>query len=520
MVSWIVLPFMSRGRLDVVLLGMFLLMNCMVFVNSYLHNPEKLYDGYGHMAYVKALTVEKRLPTKEESYEFYSPPLPYLLPAFARGVFHLTTTQVAKFGQYLNVAVSLLLTYFLLRLVLLMNPPELDLRRTTLLLLGTLPVYYKTLAMGARGEPYVALFTVISLYFLMNMIHSKSMNLWKFELLGLLLGLAILSRQWGILIFPSIFGALMLMVYLNKERTNLFHGIILTALIATLVGGWFYYGQRSDKAFSQIFNLAWQLDYYSYVREHPDLFEAFERARSNDGALDIRRWGRNHYGKHGRFENRNIKEIGFSLHNQGRDFYLGTGNGKVFTNPTRGAFPNQFFPIYYTEIWGDYWSYFLVIPNDDVNKIRMGSYLGRVNLISIFPTMLMIAGLLFGLSQVRYLFQINDTHRNSLYIAVNSFVVVVSLVGYMWFVIRYPSLGKGDTIKATYLLHMFPSLAILGACLLGQVRKTKPYLSRLSLALLLAISIHNFPAFISHIGDNYKPSRIWLPDLDIPGNYD
>ena len=62
-----------------------------------------------------------------------------------------------------------------------------------------------------------------------------------------------------------------------------------------------------------------------------------------------------------------------------------------------------------------------------------------------------------------YLFQINDTQRNSLYIVVNTFVVVVSLVGYMWFVIRYPSLGKGDTIKAIYLLHIFPSLAILGA---------------------------------------------------------
>lgn len=520
MVSWIVLPFMKRGRLDVVLLGIFLLMNCMVFVNSYLHNPERVFDGYGHMAYVKALTVEKRLPTKEESYEFYSPPLPYLLPAFARGVFHLTTTQVAKFGQYVNVAVSLLLTYFLLRLVLLMNPPELDLRRTTLLLLGMLPVYYKTLAMGARGEPYVALFTVISLYFLMSFIHSKSTNLWKFELLGLLLGLAILSRQWGVLIFPSIFGALMLMVFLNKERTNLFHGVILTALIATLVGGWFYYGQRSDKTFNQIFNSAWQLDYYSYVRDHPDLLDAFERDRSNDVALDVRGWGQNHYEKHGRYENRNIKEIGFSLHNQGRGFYFGTGDGKLFTNPTRGAFPNQFFPMYYTEIWGDYWSYFLVVPNDPVNQKRMGSYLGRVNLISIFPTMLMIAGLLFGLSQVRYLFQINDTQRNSLYIVVNTFVVVVSLVGYMWFVIRYPSLGKGDTIKAIYLLHIFPSLAILGAYLLGQIRKTKPYLSRLSLALLLAISIHNFPAFISHIGDNYKPDRIWLPDLDIPGNYD
>ena len=134
--------------------------------------------------------------------------------------------------------------------------------------------------------------------------------------------------------------------------------------------------------------------------------------------------------------------------------------------------------------------------------------------------MLMIAGLVFGLLRVRYLFQINDTQRNSLYIVANTFVVVVSLVGYMWFVIRYPSPGKGDTIKAIYLLHIFPSLAILGAYLLAQIRKTNPYLSRLSLALLLAISIHNFPTFISHVSDNYVPNRYWLPDLDIPGNYD
>ena len=110
-----------------------------------------------------------------------------------------------------------------------------------------------------------------------------------------------------------------------------------------------------------------------------------------------------------------------------------------------------------------------------------------VNIISIFPTILMIVGLLFGLLHLRYLFQINDTQRNSLYIVVNTFVVVVSLVGYMWFVIRYPSLGKGDTIKPIYLLHIFPSLAILGALLLGQIRKTNNTKSLLTGAFLLLL---------------------------------
>jgi hypothetical protein len=36
-----------------------------------------------------------------------------------------------------------------------------------------------------------------------------------------------------------------------------------------------------------------------------------------------------------------------------------------------------------------------------------------------------------------------------------------SVVGYLWFLIRYPSPNKGDTIKATYLLHIMP---IVGIC--------------------------------------------------------
>ena len=70
MVSWIVLPFMSRGRLDVVLLGIFLLMNCMVFVNSYLHNPERVFDGYGHMAYVKVPSLQNDLEIRSDKVDF------------------------------------------------------------------------------------------------------------------------------------------------------------------------------------------------------------------------------------------------------------------------------------------------------------------------------------------------------------------------------------------------------------------------------------------------------------------
>ena len=47
--------------------------------------------------------------------------------------------------------------------------------------------------------------------------------------------------------------------------------------------------------------------------------------------------------------------------NPAPSFYLGSGNGNLFSDPIRGAFPNQLLPILYSETWGDYWGYFVVI---------------------------------------------------------------------------------------------------------------------------------------------------------------
>ena len=45
----------------------------------------------------------------------------------------------------------------------------------------------------------------------------------------------------------------------------------------------------------------------------------------------------------------------FALSNQPQTFYLGGSAQLLFNNPIRPNFPNQFFPIFYSELWGDYW---------------------------------------------------------------------------------------------------------------------------------------------------------------------
>jgi hypothetical protein len=73
-------------------------------------------------------------------------------------------------------------------------------------------------------------------------------------------------------------------------------------------------------------------------------------------------------------------------------------------------------------------------------------------------------------------------------------VIAGSLLGYGWFLIRFPNLGKGDTIKATYLLHIFSLLAILTADYLRQIRVPSSGL----LIVWVMLMIHNSSAIVTH----------------------
>jgi hypothetical protein len=69
-------------------------------------------------------------------------------------------------------------------------------------------VYYKTFAF-VRGEPYVAFFAVVVLYYVVLILVRKRFFTVHALLLGCALGCAALSRQWGMFLFPAVglFGA-------------------------------------------------------------------------------------------------------------------------------------------------------------------------------------------------------------------------------------------------------------------------------------------------------------------------
>ncbi len=479
----LLVPFQTGHNLNKRLLLLFIFVNGLVLLNALLHAPDANYDGNEHARYIETLAEKGHLPEPKDSKEYFSPPLPYLLPAW---LLHADATSLwgaIKMGQFLNVLISLGVTFTLLKICRLLSPGDEDLKLYALGMLGLLPVYYKTFAL-VRGEPFLAFFAILAVYLTLSLLlreldprRPPSPNRRRnFQMLGLgvCLGLVALSRQWGFFLFP----ALAVFVVLLKLKTSwpqwkVMVGVVIGSfVIAFAVGGWFYLSL---------------LGRYGTVT-------AFNR----------------------------LPTAHFSLSNQPLEFYTGLGLPDLFTDPVRPAFANQFIPIFYAELWGDYWGYFTVAGRDTrtnellvgsfqqprwqqnpppewfvTNKFEIAPYLGRVNFVSLLPTGIMILGMGLGfLHLIRFLRQPPDPTLagNTLL----TLILLATIAGYFWFLVRYPYPGKGDTIKASFMLHLYPFIAILAGQVLQKIKSVSPLAGRLTLLLLFAVFLHNLPAMVTH----------------------
>ncbi len=138
------------------------------------------------MRYVDVLS-HGRLPGPDESTEFFAAPLPYALPALLYAVGTDRWGVVVKAAQLQNVAWSIGLTLAL----------------WTLLLLGTLPVYYKTFAF-VRGEPLAAFLAVVAVERSLSIWASQGARRGQWLGLGATLGLLMLAKQWGAFVVVAV----------------------------------------------------------------------------------------------------------------------------------------------------------------------------------------------------------------------------------------------------------------------------------------------------------------------------
>lgn len=255
--AWLRDPFSQGGQVSIGLVLLYAAVNMVVTVNVWVHPPLIAYDAQGHYAYALVLS-EGHLPTREESYAFFSPPLPYLIPAMT-AVLQFNDCPKAtescnfamqKAAQYQNVALSLVATFFLLRVAKRLHD-DLAFRGVALALVAMLPVYYKSFAF-IRGETFVLLFTLVTIDRLIWLLDHPP-NKWDVLGLGAAMGLLMLSRQWGALVMV---GALMwaLVVILLRRKWWLLGGGLAAVLVAFLMSSWFYLGLQREHGSVTAFN--------------------------------------------------------------------------------------------------------------------------------------------------------------------------------------------------------------------------------------------------------------------------
>lgn len=485
-----------------------ILINTIILYNALTHHPLIGYDAHDHIAYLLTMSDghfptplgilpdgdprkvhrEDGLPIhiqddwynllRGESSEFFSPPLPYALPALLLKLNWLTMGQTLRFALLLNLLLSLGSTLTLVALTRQLYPQRPWLPATTLALLAFLPVYYKTFAF-IRGEPYVFFFGLQLMLLVAKQQQAQTSSARQAVTLGVLLGLGILSRQWAFFFFPVV-GASYLWLWWQTGYGKgngwqlppllspaIRHGVV-TAVIAILIGGWFYL----------------------YLHNRYGSITAFNREPT----------------------------AGFGLTNQPLDFYFGLGDGLLFTDPVRPNFSNHLLPKFYSEMWGDHESYFLIMGWNDLkekyypgfmllkklekpalpegfvtNRAEMGAFLGWVNRLALLPTAVFLAGMGWATAvNLRWLWQKRPAPPELF----PWLAVAVSAAGYLWFLIQYPNPERGDTIKATYLLHIFPFVVLLTAVWLHQLPHRR-LIQLLTLALTL-IALLISPTFFTH----------------------
>lgn len=456
--------FLYQAKPDLVLIGIFSAVNLIVMVNAVLHHPKIGYDATEHLTYIQILSF--KLPERNDSWEFYSPPLPYYLPSITNDVCNLVEpapwiiigdvkgkqecrTIDGKTAQFINFGLSIGTTILLLLVCEQIRPKNRKFKISVLLLLGVLTVFYKTFAQ-VRGEPYVVFFFLLSLYCLNCLLSDISMG--RVLSLGISLGFLILSRQWGFFFFPAL-GLYVGWIVFQRHPQALNYVVSISAalVISALVGGWWYLHL-----------------YQRYGTVMP-----FNQQPSN----------------------MSVKQM-YTLFRQS---YL--KDYELFTDPVDPHFDNSFFPVLYSDTWGDYWGFFTYIKpkssfgeNGFSNQRTILPYLGKVNIAALLPSAILLFGVIYALWMMFH--QESAVRNEQMFRVFPLLFSLSSFLGFIWFVISYQRPGL-SIIKATYIIQLFVATTILGGDFLEFIDRKSRLAYWLIICALAGVFLFELPAMIS-----------------------
>lgn len=193
---------------------LFSIIGILIF-NIFSYHPILGYDAEAHDGYIdhlsRYLPDDINLPLKENTREFFNPPVAYLFPSFVQVICRNiieAQNQLLACKPYYNKATQIFQS-FLYLFTLLINMKTLQvftkskyfLNISYLLPISILAVNYRTISM-IRGEVYILFFLSLLLNRFLKLVQSKfKYTLFDIAVFGFLIGLLALSRQWAFYFF-------------------------------------------------------------------------------------------------------------------------------------------------------------------------------------------------------------------------------------------------------------------------------------------------------------------------------
>lgn len=436
--NWIRRQWASDRRLVCVVL----VVNGIVAINAVRHTPFTGYDALDHIEYVTVLSTG-RLPGPDDTSQFFVAPLPYVAPA-ALTALGVRWGAVLKLAQMQNVLFSLGLSLALVQLCRHLRPGDRALPVWTLVLLGSVPMYYKMFAF-VRGEPLTAFLSVLLVERIVAYARHGG-RLRDAVVIGASAGMVMLSKQWGaFVVVPAV-------MWMMWRRVSFSH-MAAAAVTAVVIAGPFYASLWARFGSMAAFNVAAAPTF--------------------------------------RVDNRTVH------------FFTDVSWPAIVVHPVREAFDRGYgtplLPLLYADAWGDYWCYWVVrgqranggwmsgelaavAPPALSNREEMAPYLGRVNLAGLAPTLVMVAGVALAFRR--------RLEGQSAPTVLMALIVMTTFAGYVTLLLAYPDLG----LKSGYQLHALPFLALLGAMALAQA---PPRLGAALRVMILLAALHNAPVFFT-----------------------
>jgi len=400
-------------------------LSVVVVYNAFHYPAVSGYDAELDIQYARTLVTEWRIPTELRNY--YTPPGFFLLagPLVELGD-RLGLSDVGDLGQVLDGALTVGTAILLAVMCSIVFPGRAWLRFAAVAFFVCCPIVLKTATMF-HPQPLVAFLAMLALVLAARMLRDGRYGVGAALVLGLVVGAGQLVRSVGVWTLGVVCIALLVAAIARAgERRARLRALVVVAVVGVLTAlPWYTYLQTRYS--NPIFGRGAPASPHVVTGLVPGRSAAAAPFRLVAAAPQ--------------FPSRQLR------------FYVDPGLPEVVTAPHREKLAPAFWPVLYTDTWGDY---FGVWKWGSIQKPMDGSIENRLTVqavVGVLPTFLAAAGLLAlaGLAAVRV--------RSRPELVLVPLMPLVALAGMLYYAHSYPTFDA-DTVKALFLLPAVPALAI------------------------------------------------------------